>query len=88
MYPLIGIEPTYKIAFSEARDIAKPVCQHSYQLNGRPSRVMQATAKCLQLSYFSITHHQSWDAGMGHQFPLTSSFIEAMIHHTGLNVCS
>jgi len=59
-YPVIGIEPTYQIAFSEAWDFAKPVCEHSCQLNGRASRVMRATAKCLQLSYFSITHHESW----------------------------
>jgi len=47
---------------------------------------MRTTAKYLQLSYFSITHYESWDAGMAHQFPLTSSFIEATIRDTGLRM--
>jgi len=47
---------------------------------------MRATAKCLQLSYFSITHHESWGAGTAHQFPLTSSFMEATMRDTGLRM--
>ena len=49
------------------------------QLNDKVWRIVLALAEFLQLSWFSTTHRESWDAGTAHRFQLRSSFITTVM---------
>jgi len=72
-YPLIW--PVSRITFY---DFAEPV-RDRLSLEWQSLEIVLALAEFLQLSWFSTTHRESWDAGTAHQFQLRSNFITAVM---------